>query len=479
MKSILLKIALGLLAIVLLLVLAFMASAPYAKWRENLETVVQPMTQGDVRLTNVRLSDYWTVSEQKVTEDQLYNVDIQHGYIVGIYSVDASPRIESTTKVVDAQGRWLAPGLIDSHVHIFDQSELYGYLVHGVTTVRNMMGFPLHLRWRDSIEQNRLNGPTIVTASPTINFGQGDGGPFHKYVSSASEVDYLVRQYQQQGYDFIKFYEGLEEDMFYQLAATARELDMPFAGHPVHQVDIASLLAKKPTSIEHVEALFNGPLAYNLDIEQGSEVLDALALYQVPVVTTLTSYENIYLASEHRSEFMTQDRLNRINPFIRWIGESGLAPVTNEEHRKWIVDKQHALRALFTAMQERGVPMVLGTDTGPALTVAGRSVHDEMQILSELGISREHIFSMATTGGAKLLGREGIAGKVAIAEQANLVLLDGNPLNDLHNLREPWAVLVQGRVYGPDALEKMQRLSQEHQSIYTTLGYFVEHYLAL
>lgn len=477
MKSWLLKIAISLSVAFCLILLLIVATVPYARLFEA-DQRVMPVADGDILLKNVQLSPQFSMLNSAISPTGRYDVVLKAGLIDSIVAAKSSIQDESQATVIDGQGRTLFPGLIDLHVHIFDRSELFGYLAHGVTSVRNMMGFPVHLRWRQKIQSQQMTGPDIVTASPTLNYGE-NGGPFHKYVSSPEEIDMLIRDYKQQGYDLIKFYDGLTPDMFNQLAATAREIGMPFAGHPIRDMDFSLMLDAKPTSIEHIEEIFNGPLKYKLDISEAQDVVNALANHNVPLVATLTAYENIYLASEQREALLTEDRLSSINPFIKWIAMRQVAPVSNDKHRQWIIDKRKTLHDLLEELKHKKVLLALGTDTGPAMTVAGRSVWEEMQMLKEQGFTNQAILTMATTDAAKILAMPNLSGQIKVGERANLLLLDADPATDLQVLHNPRAVIVGGQFYGEKELDEMMRLSKSHQSVYLTIGYFLEHYFAL
>jgi hypothetical protein len=108
-------------------------------------------------------------------------VFIENGIIVSIYSTLSN--LASQVKMIDGTGKFLMPGLVDMHTHIFDKSDLQLYLSCGVTTVRNMMFFPKHHKWKQQVEERKILGASIITRTPTLNSGD-NMGPFHKKAKS-------------------------------------------------------------------------------------------------------------------------------------------------------------------------------------------------------------------------------------------------------------------------------------------------------
>ena len=466
------------LIVTVLTLISALLSIPYSRLMESNQNILstEPTSYW---LRNARLSvDFSDLGNLEFIDSQLYDLRVENGVIIAIDKSKGHPQHQESDSEIDVQGNWIYPGLIDLHVHVFDKSDLSAYLAHGVTSIRNMMGFPMHLRWRKQIAQDEIVGPNLITASPTINSGS-NGGPFHKYVNNSKEVSDLVRQYKAQGYDLIKFYDGLNKEEFLSLAKTANELNIPFSGHIPFEMELSEVLEAGPASIEHIEEIFHSALDYDLDLNKSNDVLSLFEQYQVPIVTTLTAYNNIFLASENRKQIFSPKRLNKISPLIRWIGEKQLQPVDNDNYRNWIINKHNALEVITKSFYESDIPLVLGTDTGPALTIPGQSLIDEMHLLKRLGFTNKKIIQMATVDAAKVLGIEKLTALIQIGEQADLLVLDKDPLVDLSSINKPVAVIKSGKYYGQDKLDQLHSASTHHQSYYQTFGYLFEHYLLL
>ncbi len=466
----LIGITIGSLVLGCIILLAL--SVPISKWSENPNPIPIQRHQ-HYYITNAQVLDS---SENKLAF-KLGVLEIKNGYIKNVFFDNFKPLLPEI-KQFNANGMYLLPGLIDSHVHIFDQADLFAYIRYGVTSVRNMMGFPIHLTWKDRIKRGELIGPNLITASPTLNAGNG-GGPFHKKINSPEQVKELVIQYQQQGYDFIKFYDGLDKASYNALSSTAQASSFQYAGHPVRQIPLEDLLRSSPTSLEHIEELFHGPLDYKFDKEKTTRLIKSLKAANQMIVPTMTAYENIYMATFEQGKLDLLARLAQINPLIGWIAERQLDPATHPDHQKWIKDKRVFLHNLAKQLYLANVPMALGTDTGPAAVIAGLSVHEELALLSEIGFSNEYLIKMATTQGANLLNQADITGQIKNGTRADLILVSENPFDDISALKAPEAVVIFGQYLSQQELKQLELASMAHQSIYETTGIFVDHLLKL
>ncbi len=165
---------------------------------------------------------------------------------------------------IDGQGvQFLMPGLCDSHMHILDPDELLLYLANGVTTVRNMSGEPFHLSWRREIAAERREGPTLLTASPTID-GVPPTGTNRVIATTRDEGARAVEAAVASGYDFIKVYSGLSPEAFGGIADAARRAGIKVVGHLPRSVGLAAAVAGGQASIDH-ESLLSGKWDAHLD----------------------------------------------------------------------------------------------------------------------------------------------------------------------------------------------------------------------
>jgi len=399
---------------------------------------------------------------------------IENGQIKNI--IEDSINIPPKYKVVDIEGRYVTPGLIDMHAHIFDRSDLPMYLSYGVTTVRNMMGFPMHLRWREQVRMNEYPGSKLITASPTINSGS-DKSPFHKNISETQEGINAVKEYKKLGYDFIKIYGGLNKEQLEGIVDEATKNDLIVAGHPPQGIELEDYLKLNINSYEHVEEVIQSMMNYKLDTILGRQIAKQLKASDAKITVTLSPFYNIYKSTLEGEHFITTIPKYKINPFTRFIGKKQLSEWvgTNEGTYKWNKEKYECMEDLTKILYEENVELLLGTDTGPNLTIPGITVHDEMELLSKVGISNIDILKSGTINASKALGLSNELGSIEQGKQANIIISDQNPLDKISTLRFPHLILNNGVVYNTSAINELRELGLDKSNLLMTIGRFIDH----
>lgn len=244
-------------------------------------------------------------------------VFINHGYISKISESDSE--ISNEYRIIDAKNKVLMHGLADMHTHIFDRAELIQYLSYGVTHVRNMMGFPTHLTLRLEVENNQLSGSRLITAGPTINGTQRDTSPLHHNIESSNEAYEVVRKIKNEGYDFIKVYDGLSQEQLEAISRSAIENSITFSGHPIKGVSNQFILNSGYTTIEHVEELFQSMLDYELDSLKAQLLIDELKEADIPVTITLSPCNHLYRTALEKDTFFETLPIDQMNPFLRYL----------------------------------------------------------------------------------------------------------------------------------------------------------------
>lgn len=415
-----------------------------------------------------------SMDKNKDTIQSNMTVLIDKGIISQV--IPDSIQIPNNYKIKEGNGRYLIPGLIDMHAHIFDRSDLPMYLSYGVTTVRNMMGFPMHLRWKKQVLDNKYQGARLITSSPTINSGEG-GDPFHKNISSAREAIEAIKEYKANGYDFIKIYDGITKDQYLAIMQEAANQDMYVAGHPPHTISLDTLIKHNLNSIEHIEEIIQGPLKYKLDTVKGREIAKKLKAKNMRVTATLSAYYAIYRTTINGQEYIDNRPQELINPFVRFIGKKQLSEWVDpsEGYYKWNTKKYECMASLVKIFHEEGVELLLGTDTGPNLTVPGLTVHEEILLLKGLGLSPLSILQSGTMKAANALGMANEIGSITVGKKAEFVLLNENPLKNLSTLMKPQSIVSNGIWYDDNAIMALKNLGKDKSNTFMTLGRFIDH----
>lgn len=410
----------------------------------------------NVAITNGRILDTKTggLSSEKT-------VLINHGYITDI--VETNTEISKEYSIIDASNKVLMHGLSDMHTHIFDRAELIQYLSYGVTHVRNMMGFPSHLDWRSEVENNLLSGSRLITAGPTLN-GTQKTSPLHYNLQTAEEAYEAVGKIKEAGYDFIKVYDGLSKDQLEAIARASKEHDLTFSGHPIRALSNEYILETGYLTIEHVEELFQGMLDFKFDTLKAVELVKRLKESKTPITVTLSAYNHLYRTVLEKETFLKTLPVEQINPFLRTLGERSLNEWKNptQSGYEWTMEKYAFMEYLVLLLDQEGVPILLGTDTGPNLTVPGWSIHEEIELMQGLGISNLKIIQSGTIQAVSILNHRSFTGTIQKGSVANILILDENPIDNMKTLILPRGLMLEGFYYNRSALLEMREYAKQH-----------------
>jgi imidazolonepropionase-like amidohydrolase len=360
--------------------------------------------------------------------------------------------------VVQGAGRYLMPGLIDAHVHHFDEDhgyferELLLYLANGVTSVRIMNGSGRALRARDRIRAGSLAGPHLVVCSPQIRATSGGNGP------DSARID--VQRHAAAGYDCLKIYTGPRPDAFEAAVAMADSLRLPTAGHASRRIPLELLLRMR--SLEHVEeiqAFFGRRPA--LDAATDGPRVDSIVKSGVRVVPTLGGFDfRPYYSDSGYATLLARES-------SRYVPEPWFSHRDRDLKRRRAAGEdidslsrsfgEYYERALLYTrfFHERGVRLVMGTDAGNTLHAPGFSAILEMRALVTAGLSASQALASAAADAADLLGVD--AGRIEAGRASDLLLLRRNPLEDVGNLATVDGVLAGTRWIDQNAIVSILR----------------------
>lgn len=385
--------------------------------------------------------------------------------------------IPAGATVIQASGKYIMPGLAEMHAHIpvpqrgddsLVRETLFLYLSRGVTTIRGMLGNPYHLELKKMIDQDSILSPRVFTSSPSLNGNT---------VPTPEEARRLVTQYQQDGYDFLKIHPGIPLDAFDEMAKTAREVGITFSGHVPQPVGIRHALDAQYASIDHLDGYLSG-----LATREEWESLDNnIGFFGYRTVPYADESEIAVLAQK------TKDNGVWIVPtqslFTRWFSPDDPAAMANEPEMKymtgstryqWRQSKQNAIgnpeykeeqwrkmidlrQQLLRALHEVEVPLLLGSDAPQVFNVPGFSLEHEMNAVKEAGLSNEVILMSGTANPARFFKQEGVFGTIQKGASADLLLLSGNPLEDLNQTWAQEGVMVRGYWMPKDMIDEHLR----------------------
>jgi len=420
-------------------------------------------TEAPLLLRNVRILDLGG-SDPALQTGQSILID---GGIIKAIGPMAALSAPPAARVVDGGDRIAMPGLVDMHVHLWDNAALGAYLAHGVTTIRNASGMPFHLRLAQEIAAGQIAGPRLITTGPILNGDGPNAQVNHQIVSNGTEARAAVRAQHEAGYRRIKVYSNLSREAYEAARDEARALGMAVMGHTPEGIREPGMPRTRPFNIafeellddgfitfEHIESIVWHGLRDAHDEAAAKNLASRVAAAGVPVDATLLAFYNLMRVAETRGEYLNRPGVDMLNPLVvaqeqenydRWSGEA-IAPA------RAAFDFYKRATKIFA---DAGVLIVTGSDAGIFTNIPGRSLIQELHLLSEAGLSHAEVLRAATQNAALALGEADGAGRIAPGHRADLILLDGNPLDDLDAAGSPAMVIAGGRLYDRAALDQL------------------------
>ncbi|MBN2444582.1 MAG: amidohydrolase family protein [Spirochaetales bacterium] len=356
------------------------------------------------------------MTEETVFEN--YSVYTSEGKIkaIGKFEELEYPR---DTIIIDCQGKYLAPGFGDMHVHTHYIEEATLFLANGVTLIRNMWGNPQHLKMKKKIQNRQFLGPELFTTGPLID-GKGAIWPGSFIITDPKEVAGAITKMKQEGYDAIKVYDKLMPKVYDEILKTAKSLDIPVVGHV--PVGVKHAIESGQYSIEH----FKG---YNMNSKASIDLTVQSGVWNCPTLIVMKNYSNVHLLKTKEIpelKYVHPDRLKswkqRYSYYMNFEGS------------------KRFLKALY----DKGANIVSGTDVGNPYVIAGFSLHEEFQYMNDAGLTPYQVLLTTTINPAKMLGIENRVGTIEIGKDADLVLLAKNPLLDIKNTKMIAGVMTKG-----------------------------------
>jgi uncharacterized protein YciI len=380
--------------------------------------------------------------------------------------------VPAGARIINGAGRYLIPGLTDAHVHlehIEDPNVLKLFVASGVTSVRSMDGRPYILNWRRQVDAGALVGPRIVTAGPIID-GSPPARDDNLSVADASAAREAVASQAAAGYDFIKVYSNLSAESYSATIDEARQRGLTVAGHVPKAVPLERA-TDSLRSIEHLGDFASavaapaGPappgwarraLAAPLDSARLAAVGKRLAAANVWVVPTTIQQDRWLGPAAEVERWSSEPSIRDLpTPVVeQWRGRIARMAGRMDEQDWAMLSRARSNRlAVLGALHRAGVKLVVGTDTPNPFVAMGASVHQELANFVAAGITPHEALRAATIAPARMLGLEREQGTIETGKRADLLLLAGNPMEDIRHAADPIGLVLGGRWFTDSDLD--------------------------
>jgi imidazolonepropionase-like amidohydrolase len=458
----------------------------------------------NIASTSIYITHVTVIDTKSGKEERNRSVIISGNRILDIQD-SKQAKAPSGAKVVDATGKYLIPGLWDMHVHIRgsikgstpnfareNEVMLALYVANGVTGVREMGGDLVNvvLQWRSEVENGKRLAPRIVTCGPKLD-GAKPRFPGSIPITTPEEARTAVQRVKAMGVDFVKVLDSspdIPHDAYLALLDEAKRQHLPVTGHVALTVTVAEVsdagqniehtryfpgcvrnekelkadrLAKRLTATDYTVAVVDG---YDPNIAEA--LFARFSANQTWVTPTLASshmfaYEDVELWDHDPRRKYLMPRI-----LASWEDRADSSATQTQQEAALLSSYrkkqfQHALESV-RLMHKAGVSIMAGTDTGASNQnmFPGFSLHDELGFLVKGGLTPLEALQCATLNAAKWLNRMDTLGTVEPGKLADLVLLDADPLTDIHNTTKISEVFLGGKEFDRAALDQMLRIAE-------------------
>ena len=458
--------------------------------------ITQTMTTDTVALAGVHVID---VESGGVRRNQTIVVSAATGRIVEI-AAGAVPKVQPS-RTVDATGRFVIPGLWDMHVHTLQanrENYLPKYIANGVTGVRDMgtqlSNLALADAWRRETGERKRMGPRIYASGPAL------GTPRRERalpVGSSAEARAAVVTLKSHGADFVKVYSLLSRPAFLSVVDEAKKQGLDVVGHVPVWVTAAEASDAGQKSMEHLYGILESCSTRESELRQEVERAAANPDTGEAWGAVVRTFDRLYGAQARDQSYSNEkcralfarfvrnrtwhcptlvlrrafalrdDAVFTNDPRMESLPPSDIEawrnPQADPRHRGLTADELRDRRTRFAkeseltgAMHRAGVGILAGTDLGNPYLYPGSSLHDELVLLVGAGLSALDALRTATLNPARFLALSDRFGTVVQGKVADLVVLDGNPLDDIANTQRIFGVVANGRYLGRTELDALQ-----------------------
>ena len=431
-------------------------------WSGRIAHALAHVPKGDLVIRNARLFDPRDLS---VTTGM--SVLIRGDRIVRV-APDAEMKASADAEVIDTHDRFLMPGLWDCHHHFSDIDGPLD-LATGVTSARDMANdTDIFLKRVTRFDNGTELGPRVLKAG--IIDGTGEfAGPTKMRVDTAEQAIQDVDWYADHDYVQIKIYSSVKPELVPIIADRAHARGLRVSGHVPAFMSAQQFVEGGADEIQHInfiELNFLFPEVketrnrdrfikvaehareFTPDKPEVREFIAFLKQHHTVLDPTMGAFEGLFCGDPTVITPGLEDVAPRFPPQVRRQLLSGALEVPKGQETAYH-EAFPAMLRLLKALHDAGVTIIPGTDG-----LAGYMLHHELELYVRAGIPSAEVLRMATLTPALVMGVNKDRDVIAAGKLADMVLIDGDPTQDIHDINKITTVIKGGRVYDPGAIEK-------------------------
>lgn len=356
--------------------------------------------------------------------------------------------VPTGARVVDAGGKYILPGLWDMHSHLYQVEFGPAYLAAGITTARdvgNDIEFGTSLR--DAAKQGLGLGPRLFLAGYID--GKNDFHSFDVQAGTPAEARAAVQAYKNAGFEQIKIRDHVKLDILKVITAEAHRLGMTVTGHVPKGMNALQAVEAGMDQISHLNFVMSGffpkedrndmQLSIDLNSPDSKNALRIFKEHSTVIDDTLAVLELMIRPKNMPIQSFEPGMATVAPELIEQIDKKG-APAEQAEGIRLVMD---TLIKTIGALHRAGVPIVAGTDVG----VPGHTLHRELELYVKAGMTPMEAIQAATLTPARVMKVEKEVGTIEPGKRADILILAGDPLENISNIRKTQSVVTQGRLF--------------------------------
>jgi hypothetical protein len=441
-------------------------------WSERIARALAHTPRGDLVIRNARLFDPRDLGVTPAT-----SVVVIGERIVRV-GPDAEVKPSANAEIIDAQGRFLMPGLWDNHQHFSDNDGALD-LANGVTSARDMANdTDTFLERVTRFDNGSELGPRVLKAG--IIDGTGElAGPTKMRVDTAEQAIQDVDWYADHGYAQIKIYSSIKPELVPIIADHAHARGLRVSGHVPAFMSAHQFVNGGADEIQHLNFIVLNFLfpevketrnrdrfikvaehagEFTSDKPEVRDFIRFLRLHHTVLDPTMSAFETLFCGDPSAITPGLEEIVPRFPPQVRRAMRSGALEVPADKQAAYH-EAFPAMLRLLKAIYDAGVTIIPGTDA-----LAGYTLHHELELYARAGIAPSEILRMATWTPALVMGVDKDRGLIAPGKLADMILVDGDPTKNIQDINKITTVIKGGKVYDPAAIEKALGIAPRESS---------------